>query len=174
METTLEDYFQAIRGSSGADILNIRFQCPQEFLRLVYHASNAVLANSGHEPFGLVGLEAMAAGGIVFTGGTGEDYAIPLHNAIVLETSDPKEIEAYIMYLEEHPDEKKRIRRAAREAARRYVWEEVVKILIHKLEYQARIQGLLAVPRRTAIPPPEPSEHPAAVPVCQPVPVAGM
>ena len=50
-----------------------------------------------------VGLEAMAAGGIVFTGGTGEDYAIPLHNAIVLETSDPKEIEACIMYLEEHP-----------------------------------------------------------------------
>ena len=172
--TTLEDYFEAIRGSSGADILNLRFHCPQEFLRLVYHASNAVLANSGHEPFGLVGLEAMAAGGIVFTGGTGEDYAIPLHNAIVLETSDPKEIEAYIMYLEERPDEKKRIRRAAREAARRYVWEEVVKILIHKLEYQARIQGLLAVPRRTAIPPPGPSEHPAAVPMCQPVLVADM
>ena len=74
-------------------------------MRLVYQASDAVLANSGREPFGLVGLETMAAGGMAFTGSTGEDYAIPFHNSIVLETSDPKEIETYVMYLAEHPQE---------------------------------------------------------------------
>ena len=124
--------------------MNLNFHCPQEFLRIIYHASDAVLANSGHEPFGLVGLEAMAAGGIAFTGSTGEDYAIPFHNSMVLETSDPREIEAYIMYLEEYPEEKERIRKTARRTARQFTWEEVIGNLIQKLEYQARIQGFLA------------------------------
>ena len=145
---TFEDYIQAIGDDGRADILNIRFHCPQEFLRVIYSASDAVLANSGHEPFGLVGLETMAAGGIAFTGGTGEDYAIPFHNSIVLETSDPKEIEAYVMYLDEHSGEKERIRRTARHTAGQFTWEEVIKNLIQKLEYRARIQGLLAIPRR--------------------------
>ena len=147
---TLEHYFEAIAGDGAADILNLKFHCPQEFLRIVYRASDAVLANSGREPFGLVGLETMAAGGIAFTGGTGEDYAIHFHNAIVLETSDPKEIEIYMMYLDEHPEEKDRIRRAAKQTARQFIWEEVIENLIQKLEYQARIQGLLAAPQKTA------------------------
>jgi hypothetical protein len=88
----------------------------------------------------------MAAEGITFTGGTGEDYAIPLHNSIVLETSDPKEIEFYMMWLEEYPGEKERIRQAARQTAQQFTWEEVVRSLVRKLEYQARIQGLLPEP----------------------------
>jgi hypothetical protein len=40
-------------------------------------SADAVFANSGHEPFGLVGLETMAAGGVACTGCSGEDYAIP-------------------------------------------------------------------------------------------------
>jgi len=161
---TLEDYFQAIEDASRADVLNIRFPCPREFLRIIYHASDAVLANSGHEPFGLVGLETMAAEGIAFIGGTGEDYAIHLHNSIVLETSDPKEIEAYVMYLEEYPEEKKRIRKAARHTAKQFTWEEVIKNLIRKLEYQARIQGLLTTPPRIPAPDQKPSEYPEIVP----------
>jgi len=98
----------------------------------------------GEEDFGLAPLEAMAAGGIAFTGSTGEDYAIPFHNSMVLETSDPREIEAYIMYLEEYPEEKERIRKTARRTARQFTWEEVIGNLIQKLEYQARIQGFLA------------------------------
>lgn len=168
------DYLKAVREGSGADIVNLRFHCPQEFLRLIYNASDAVLANSGHEPFGLVGLEAMAAGGIAFTGSTGEDYAIPFHNAIVLETSDPKEIEAYVMYLEAAPEEKKRMRVAARQAARRYVWEEVVKNLDQKLEYQGRLQGVIGNPRRTATATPTPSEYPANEVMYQPSPIACM
>jgi glycosyltransferase involved in cell wall biosynthesis len=146
---TLEDYFGAIEGNGTADILNLKFHCPQEFLRIIYHASDAVLANSGHEPFGLVGLEAMAARGIAFTGGTGEDYAIPFYNSIVLESSDPREIEIYMMYLQDHPEEKEGMRRAARRTARLFTWEEVIENLTQKLEYQARIQGLLATPRKT-------------------------
>jgi glycosyltransferase involved in cell wall biosynthesis len=59
--------------------------------QVLFQGVDAVLANSRHEPFGVVGLEAMAAGGVVCTGGSGEDYAVPSHNALVLETEDPEE-----------------------------------------------------------------------------------
>lgn len=160
----LKDNLEAIAATKGADVLNIRFRCTPELLRVVYHASDAVLANSGHEPFGLVGLEAMAAGGVAFTGGTGEDYAIHLHNSVVLETSDPKEIEAYVMYLDDHSEEGQRIRQTARRTARRFTWEEVMRNLIEKLAYQARVQGLGTVPRRMLSPEVDPistKEEPA-------------
>jgi glycosyltransferase involved in cell wall biosynthesis len=113
-------------------------------LRLLYQASDAVLANSGHEPFGIVGLEAMAAGGIVFTGCTGEDYAHPFINALVMDTGDPREIENYLLYLRDFPEEGFRIRRAARATACHFSWEASVRNLINKLEHQARLQGALA------------------------------
>ncbi|MDD5127895.1 MAG: glycosyltransferase family 4 protein [Dehalococcoidales bacterium] len=141
---SLDDYLNALESGKGADILNLKFHCPQDFLRLIYNASDAVLANSSHEPFGLVGLESMAARGVAFTGGTGEDYAIPFHNSIVLETSDPREIEAYVLYLKKYPEEEERIRKAAWATARRFAWEEVIQNLIRKLEYQARVQESLA------------------------------
>ena len=97
-----------------------------------------------------MGLETMAAGGIAFTGSTGEDYAIPYHNAFVLETSDPREIEACVVYLEEHPEETLRIRQSARRTARRFTWEEVTKGLIQKLTYQARVQGRLKPAEKAA------------------------
>ncbi|NIM45416.1 MAG: glycosyltransferase [Nitrososphaeria archaeon] len=147
-DSTLDDYLEAIGGNGGADIVNIRFHCPHDFLRILYYASDAVLANSGHEPFGLVGLETMAAGGVAFTGGTGEDYAIPFHNSIVLETSDPREIEAYITYLDEQPAEEERIRETARQTAKRFTWGEVIRDLTRKLEHQARLQGVLGAPMR--------------------------
>src|SRR6185312_10187784 len=76
----------------GADVVNLRFGVSASLARTLYAASDGVLANSVSEPFGLVGLEAMAAGGVAYTGGTGEDYAIAGRNAIVLETLDPGEI----------------------------------------------------------------------------------
>ena len=63
-----------------------------------------MLANSGHEPFGLVGLEVMAAGGVAFVGSTGEDYAVPFLNGIVLDTDDPTEINIALDFLRAHPD----------------------------------------------------------------------
>jgi glycosyltransferase involved in cell wall biosynthesis len=140
---TTEDYLRAVQNAGCADYLNIRFYCPQQFLRIIYRASDAVLANSGHEPFGLVGLEAMAAGGTVFTGSTGEDYAVHLQNSVVLDTADPQEIEDYIIYLLGHPEETQRMRRMGRDTAAQFIWERVLTNLIHKLGYQAQIQGLL-------------------------------
>jgi glycosyltransferase involved in cell wall biosynthesis len=147
----LHGFLEAIDSEEEAEILNIKFQCPPELLRILYHASDAVLANSGHEPFGLVGLETMAAGGIAFTGGTGEDYAVHMRNAIVLETSDPREIESYVTYLDDHRDKVEDIRRSARHTARPFTWEEVISGLIERTESQASMQGVLRKPVRNPV-----------------------
>jgi glycosyltransferase involved in cell wall biosynthesis len=142
-DNKLESYFHALHECNQADVIDIKFHLPQDFLRIMYKASDAVLANSGHEPFGIVGLEAMAAGGIAFTGGTGEDYALPYHNAIVLETSDPREIESNLVYLREFPDEDARIRAEAQRTATYFTWEAAAENLISKLEDQACVQEAL-------------------------------
>jgi glycosyltransferase involved in cell wall biosynthesis len=143
----LDERLEAIYADTEqADFLNIKFHCSQDLLRLIYHAADAVLANSGREPFGLVGLETMAAGGIAFTGSTGEDYAIAFQNSIVLETADPKEIETYVLYLQSHPEIREHIRKSARHTAARFTWEQIAEYLIQRLEYQAKIQGLLSSP----------------------------
>jgi Glycosyl transferases group 1 len=104
----------------------------------------------------LVGLEAMAAGGVALTGSTGEDYTISLVNAIVLETADPGEVEDYVLYLRDHPDESDRIRHAARRTARFYTWEAAVRNLLGKLDHQARLQGILEeMPHRVGHQPPQ-------------------
>ncbi|MDP2917003.1 MAG: glycosyltransferase [Dehalococcoidia bacterium] len=144
--TSADECIRAITSCADADVINIRFHCTQEFLRIVYNAADAVLANSGKEPFGLVGLETMAAGGVAFTGSTGEDYAIPFHNSIVLETSDPKEIEGHIINLMRDPVNAEKIRKAARSTAARFTWEQIIENLTQKLEYQARIEGCLSLP----------------------------
>ena len=120
-------------GAEKADVVNMKFHCTPELLRVLYNASDAVLANSRHEPFGLVGLEAMAAGGVAFTGGTGEDYAVHMDNAIVLESTDPREIEDYVSYLDRNDVQADKIRAAGRQTARRYTWDEVVKGLMGKV-----------------------------------------
>ncbi len=156
-------------------MLVVRSHIPPEFARILYRAADAVLANSRHEPFGLVGLEAMAAGGVALTGSTGEDYTISLVNAIVLETADPGEIEDYVLYLRDHPNESDRIGRAARRTARFYTWEAAVRNLLRKLEHQAHLQGILEeMPHRAGHhPPPGPQQHVAAVEQSRP-PRTGM
>ena len=141
-EDTFEPYFEALSHAGTGDILNLRFPMPHSFLKVVYRASDVVLANSIHEPFGLVDLEAMATGAVVFTGCSGEDYAMHLVNSIVLDTFSSEEVEFYIESLQAHDEEKKGIKMAARETAKQYIWEKVVEKLIRKLEYHARIQGL--------------------------------
>jgi glycosyltransferase involved in cell wall biosynthesis len=144
----LDDLLESLTmNSDGADILNIKFHCSQDLLRIIYHAADGVLANSGREPFGLVGLETMAAGGIALTGSTGEDYAVSFYNSIVLETADPEEIESYVLYLANHPDEATRIRKFGRLTAARFTWEQIVESLIQRLEYQAKTQGLITPSR---------------------------
>ncbi len=133
---------ELLREAGEADIYNLRFFVPEEFVRMCYAAADATLANSGHEPFGLVGLEVMAARGIAFTGSTGEDYAISFENAVALETDDPDEIVGYLTHIQQHPEEREKIRAEAYRTASEFVWEEVIDNLIGKLGYLARKQNL--------------------------------
>jgi glycosyltransferase involved in cell wall biosynthesis len=139
---TVEECVQLMRDAGEADIYNLRFFVPAEFVRLCYASADAVLANSGHEPFGLVGLEVMAAGGIAFTGSTGEDYALSFENAIAMETDDPDEIVGYLLHLKRNPEEREKIRTAGRRTAAEFTWDEAIENLNGKLDYLARKQGI--------------------------------
>jgi hypothetical protein len=66
------------------------------------------------------------AGGVAFTGCSGEDYVVPGQNALVLESGDPHEFVGLFKRLRANPDEALLLRRAARNTARRYRWSEVV------------------------------------------------
>ncbi|HEU5440947.1 MAG TPA: glycosyltransferase, partial [Ktedonobacterales bacterium] len=96
---TIEDCLRLMREAPDADVYNLRYFVPTDFVRLCYAAADATLANSGHEPFGLVGLEVMAAGGVAFVGSTGEDYAVSFENCVSLDTDDPDEIVGYLLHL---------------------------------------------------------------------------
>jgi len=140
---TMKQCMDAIKKAGPADIYNLRFFLPEEFVRTTYAAADATLANSGHEPFGLVALEVMAAEGIAVTGSTGEDYAISFENAIVTETDDPDEIVGYLLYLRRHTEEQERIRCAGRRTAEQFLWDQVIENLVGKLEFLARKQNIL-------------------------------
>ena len=120
---------------ADADIVNVESHVDPEARRVLFRSSDAVMANSGHEPFGLVGLEAMAAGGITCTGCSGEDYAVPGQNALVLETGDPREFMSLYRRLRGREDEVRRLRRAGQSTARRYAWRNVAEgVLLPRVE----------------------------------------
>jgi glycosyltransferase involved in cell wall biosynthesis len=138
---TIEECFDLLRQNLGHDVLNLAFFLPEEFVRVMYAGCAATLANSGHEPFGLVGLEVMAAGGIAVVGSTGEDYATSLQNALVTETEDPGELVEYLLEIQRNPALAEHLRRNGRQTAEEYVWPRVLDDLRVKLEYLARKQG---------------------------------
>jgi glycosyltransferase involved in cell wall biosynthesis len=130
-----------LEASHGADILNVRFFVPENLLRALYQASDVVLANSGREPFGLVGLEVMASGGVAFTGATGEEYAKSFHNAIVIETDDPREVAAAAVHLRANPGLADALRHRGRETAREYTWARVIDFMKVRLQFLGLAQG---------------------------------
>jgi len=139
---TPQECVHLLRDAGEADLYNLKFFVPEDFVRTCYAGADAVLANSGHEPFGLVGLEVMAAGGIAFTGSTGEDYAVSFENAVALETDDPDEIVGYLMHLQRNPDDKEKIRVNGRRTAAEFTWDDAIGNLSGKLDYLARKQGI--------------------------------
>jgi len=112
--------------------------------RVLFRGSDAVLANSAHEPFGLVGLETMAVGGIAGRGCSGEDYAVPGYNALVLESADPWEFISLFGELRTNPVRERAMRRAGRVTAQYYIWPQIVqRVLLPRL----RLLAGLSIPR---------------------------
>ncbi len=126
------DAIAAIASASG-NVLNVRSFVPEEALLALYCIADGVLANSGREPFGLVGLEVMAAGGIAVTGSTGEDYVQPFDNAIVCDTADPHELAIYLSELIANRKLASAIRDGGAATAKRYAWPRVLTLLARKL-----------------------------------------
>ncbi|TFG91438.1 MAG: glycosyltransferase family 1 protein [Myxococcales bacterium] len=125
----------ALSAVSDIDVVSLHSPVAPCCRRVLLRGSDAVLANSGHEPFGLVGLETMAAGGIACTGATGEEYALPSYNALVLEAGTPHEFATAFQRLRSHPREAVAMRGAARSTALRYAWPRIVeRVLLPRLE----------------------------------------
>lgn len=146
----------ALRGVREADVVLLTTPLDRDASQLLFAASSAVLANSGQEPFGLVGLETMAAGGVACVGGTGEDYAVPGWNALMLQTTDPREFVTQFRALSAHADEERALRRHARATAARFAWTEIVpRLVLPRLG--AEVLGV----RRHATKPPRAAAAPA-------------
>jgi glycosyltransferase involved in cell wall biosynthesis len=131
-ESTPSELANALR-SETADVVELRTFLPDPTLYALYGAADAVLANSGREPFGLVGLEVMAVRGIPVCGSTGEDYARAFGNAIVCDTDDPRELAGYLQILFGDRPLANRIRKEARTTAKSYTWPAVFETLAAKV-----------------------------------------
>ena len=139
------DVARSLADTGGAPVVNLRRFLPESVLPAISLASCAVLANSGHEPFGLVGLEAMAAGGVAVVGATGEEYARPYGNAIVVETAEGTELASALGGLVERPELSRRLREAARRDAADFAWPEIIDGFLERMRFIAARQGV-AVP----------------------------
>jgi glycosyltransferase involved in cell wall biosynthesis len=129
-----EGMLEMLGRASGADVMVLDRPVDAKARRLLLRASSAVLAQSGHEPFGLVGLETMAAGGIAVTGCTGEDYASHGHDALVAQTSDASEHAALVEGALDHALARS-LRRAGPITARRYAWDTLVdRVLLPRID----------------------------------------
>jgi glycosyltransferase involved in cell wall biosynthesis len=118
---------KAMEGLDEVDLLDLRSPLNASTRRVLFQASGAVLANSEREPFGLVGLETMAVGGVACTGCSGEDYAVPGHNALVLETDNPQEFSVLFSELRANPMLDRALRRAGNATARHYMWSKIIQ-----------------------------------------------
>ncbi|MBM4267744.1 MAG: glycosyltransferase [Deltaproteobacteria bacterium] len=124
---SVSELVEVLSDVDRVDVVSLRSHVGPEARRVLLRAGDVVLANSEHEPFGLVGLETMAVGGLACTGCTGEDYAVPGQNALVLQTAEPAEFIGLYARLESDPDHLESVRAAARQTAERFAWPEVVR-----------------------------------------------
>lgn len=129
------------------DVCNIIADIPDVgmvWMSLIDGPNSLVSVSDAVSDFRLVGLEAMAAGGIAYTGSTGEEYARSMENVVVLEAADADEIASYARYLNERPDKQRQIRQKAHTTAESFTWENIIqKKLLPKLEFLAWRKRLL-------------------------------
>jgi len=126
---------EMLDAASESDVVFIRAFIDEATARSLYAAADGVLANSSYEPFGLVGLETMAAGGVAYTGGTGEDYAVPGYNAVVLDTGNPREIVEEAERLQRFPVEQRALRRAGQRTAAAFTWDNAAERLTRNVRF---------------------------------------
>ncbi len=124
-EAPVGDVARAV-AASRADIAFLDFFVSERALRAMYAAADGVLANSEKEPFGLVGLEVMACGGIAYLGRTGEDYAVPYGNSVIVQTDDPRELATHLGVLRSQEELAKRIRADGKATAERFAWPRIL------------------------------------------------
>ncbi len=142
-QSGMRGFLQAVEDVGDADVVNYMSPIDAPVRRALFFASHAVLANSSHEPFGLVGLETMASGGLACTGCSGEDYAIPGHNALVMQTNEPEEFVGLFGRIRAEPGRERAMRRAGKTTARQYAWHEVVqRALLPRLELLGLRNGM--------------------------------
>jgi glycosyltransferase involved in cell wall biosynthesis len=121
------DLLQSLNGLENVDVVNLRSHLDPAARRVLFRGADAILANSGHEPFGLVGLETMGAGGLACTGGTGEDYAVPGWNALVLQSTYPREFVTLFQSAKAKPSYMRALRRHGVSTARQYAWRTILE-----------------------------------------------
>ena len=124
--SSMSGMIEALSNPGEADVVNLTSHVDPDSRRVLFRASDTVLANSSHEPFGLVGLEAMAVGGIATTGCSGEDYVVAGANAIVLQTGQPEEFIAQYQHLRSEPARVRAMREQGKRTARQFAWGDVV------------------------------------------------
>jgi glycosyltransferase involved in cell wall biosynthesis len=151
----------AALSAATAPRVDRRSVLPDAVIPVMYAAATGVLANSGHEPFGLVGLEAMASGGVAFVGATGEDYARPFANCMVVETDDPGEVAAGLVSMVDRPELAARIRGEARRDAAEYTWPRVIDGLLERLRWVAQSQASASAAEPSTVPEPTADQPPA-------------
>jgi hypothetical protein len=117
---------EVLEGSEHFDMLVLRSHLDAEARGVLFCAADAVLANSAHELFGLVGLEAMAVGGLACTGASGEDYAVDGQNALVLHQDDPREFVSLFGRVRD-TGATETLRKSAMLTAQQYAWPHVVE-----------------------------------------------
>jgi glycosyltransferase involved in cell wall biosynthesis len=139
---TWEEALEIIQSRGKADLYNLQFNMSPSMLRIFYAAADFVLANSKHEPFGLVGLEAMAAGGVAITGCTGETYSMDGAGAIALDSENVDALVHAIEFLLDHPQRSQAIRQIGPKVAARYTWENIIEILFEKISLAGEHQGV--------------------------------
>ncbi len=132
-----EDLFAELERTTS-DIVNLHAFLEARLLYALYAAADAVLANSKKEPFGLVGLEVMAAGGLAVCGATGEEYAEPFVNAIVCDLDDGRELASYLAGVVDDRVRAEAMRANGRATAARYTWEHAIDTLERKLAFATR------------------------------------
>ncbi|HLQ04499.1 MAG TPA: glycosyltransferase family 4 protein [Verrucomicrobiae bacterium] len=128
LPTTAEpaDLASAI-STATEDVVFLDFFVSERTLRALYAAADGVLANSEKEPFGLVGLEVMACGGIAYVGRTGEDYAVPFGNSVVVQSDDPRELMTAHQTLRDDPKLAQALRADGLVTARRFAWPRILE-----------------------------------------------